>query len=213
MSSSTDTLNAVTRDGIGTTASKHLREEGHTPAILFGHGAAPLPIALDAKAFLDLMKHGGGKNHLLNLTIDGKTGETALVREVQRDPVTRRIVHVDLQRVGAGEEVSASLPILTTGVAEGVKSGAGVMDVVLHALPVRGPANAIPESVSIEVAHLAVHGHVTAGEVKLPDGLTLDIEASTVLISIEPLRAAEVEATDAAPVPTVAETAGGGSAS
>ena len=52
MSSSTDTLNAVTRDGIGTTASKHLREEGHTPAILFGHGAAPLPIALDAKAFL-----------------------------------------------------------------------------------------------------------------------------------------------------------------
>jgi large subunit ribosomal protein L25 len=214
MSSSTDTLNAVSRAGIGTTASKHLREEGQTPAVLFGHGAPPLPLALEAKAFLDLMKHGGGKNHLLNLTIDGKTGETALVREVQRDPVTRRIVHVDLQRVGAGEEVSASLPILTTGVAEGVKSGAGVMDLVLHALPVRGAANVIPENISIDVAHLAVHGHVTAGDVKLPDGLKLDVEASTVLISIEPLRAAEVEAgTDAAAVPTVAETAGGGSAS
>jgi large subunit ribosomal protein L25 len=208
--STTDSLNAVTRDGIGTTAVKHLREEGLTPAVLFGHGAPPLPLALEAKAFLELMKHSGGKNRLLNLTIDGKPGETALVREVQRDPVSRRIVHVDLQRVGASEQVSASLPIVTLGTADGVKSGAGVMDLVVHALQVRGPANAIPENIEIDVAHLGIHDHVTAGDVKLPEGLVLDVDPLTVLISIEPLRAAEVTpATDAAAVPTVAETSGG----
>jgi large subunit ribosomal protein L25 len=213
-STTTDSLNAVSRDGIGTTAVKRLREEGLTPAVLFGHGAPPLPLALEAKAFLDLMKHSGGKNRLLSLTIDGKGGETALVREVQRDPVTRRIVHVDLQRVGAAEQISASLPIIALGVAEGVKSGAGVMDIVVHALQVRGPANAIPENVEIDVSHLGVHGHVTAGDVKLAEGLTLDVDPLLTLISIEPLRAAEVEpTTEAAAVPTVAETSGGGSAS
>ena len=213
MSSSTDTLNAVTRDGIGTTASKHLREEGHTPAILFGHGAAPLPIALDAKAFLDLMKHGGGKNHLLNLTIDGKSGETALVREVQRDPVTRRIVHVDLQRGGASEQVSASLPIVTVGVPAPVQSKSAVLDVVLHALQVRGPANKIPESIEIDVSHLEIHGHVTAGEVKLPDGLVLDVDPLTTLISVEPLRAAEPETAVGSAEAVAAEAAGAESAS
>ena len=135
----TDSLNAVTRDGIGTTAVKHLREEGKTPAVLFGHGAPPLPLALEAKAFLELMKASGGKNRLLNLTIDGKPGETALVREVQRDPVSRRIVHVDLQRVGASEQVSASLPIVTLGIADGVKSGGGVMDLVRARAPSARP--------------------------------------------------------------------------
>jgi large subunit ribosomal protein L25 len=214
MATTTDSLNAVTRPGIGTTASNALRHEGMTPAILFGHGATPLPLALEAKAFVELMKSSGGKNRLLNLTIDGKPGETALVREVQRDPVTRRIVHVDLQRVSASEQVSAALPIVTTGIAEGVKSGAGVMDVVVHALQVRGPANQIPEGIEIDVSHLNVHEHIAAKDVKLPDGLSLDVEPLTVLISIEPLRAAEIEpATEAAAVPTVAETKDGGSAS
>jgi large subunit ribosomal protein L25 len=212
MSTSTDSLNAVTRDGIGTTASKHLREEGKTPAVLFGHGAPPLPLALDAKAFLELMKHGGGKNHLLNLTIDGKPGETALVREVQRDPVTRRIVHVDLQRVGASEQVSASLPIVTVGVAAAVQSKSAVMDIVVHALQVRGPANAIPESIEIDVSRLEVHHHVTAGDVTLPAGLALDVDPLTTLISIEPLRAAEAEPVAEAVAPA-AEAPGGGSAS
>jgi hypothetical protein len=79
---------------------------------------------------------------------------------------------------------------------------------------VRGPANSIPENVEIDVSHLGVHGHVTAGDVKLAEGLTLDVDPLLTLISIEPLRAAEVEpTTEAAAVPTVAETSGGGSAS
>ena len=100
MASKNDVLAVETRTNIGTTAANSLRKGGRVPGVLFGHGAAPTPISLDAKAFDELL-HAGGRNHLLDITIDGSTKDTALVREVQRHPITRRVLHADLQRVSA----------------------------------------------------------------------------------------------------------------
>src|SRR5271166_4137304 len=100
MATTQDLLRAASRDRIGTTSANALRHAGKIPAILFGHGAPPLPLALESKAVGDLL-NSGAKNRLLSLTIDGKPGDTALIREIQRDPLTRRVIHVDLQRVGA----------------------------------------------------------------------------------------------------------------
>src|SRR5260370_30919019 len=110
MAKGTDSILAVeSRSKSGTTAASALRKAGKIPAVLYGHGVAAMPVALDAKAFDELL-HAGGKNRLLHLTIDGSKKDTALVREVQRDPITRRVVHADLQRVRRSETVSASLP-------------------------------------------------------------------------------------------------------
>jgi large subunit ribosomal protein L25 len=207
-------LTVETRSDAGTTAARALRKVGRVPAVLFGHGAAPASISLDAKAFDELL-HALGKNSLLNLTIDGKGGDTtALVREVQRDPISRRIVHADLQRVSATETVGASLPIVAIGVADGVRNMGGVMDVVLHTIEVEGPANAIPPHIEVDVTDLGLHQHITAGDVKLPPNFKLRMEPGALLISIEPSRTEQqmAEAAVAAPVaepaavPTVAET-------
>jgi large subunit ribosomal protein L25 len=213
MATKNDVLAVETRTNIGTTAAKSLRKGGRVPGVLFGHGAEPTAISLDAKAFDELL-HAGGKNHLLDITIDGSTKDTALVREVQRHPITRRVLHADLQRVSATEEISASLPLVPVGVAEGVKNDGGVMDLVLHTVAVTGPANALPEHIEVDVSKLALGDRITAGELVLPAGIKLDIEAGAVLITIEAPRAErEAEATPAAgEVPTVAETAGAESA-
>jgi large subunit ribosomal protein L25 len=203
MASTTENLAVETRPTTGTTSSHALRHAGKIPATLFGHGADALSISIDAKAFDELL-HAGGKNHLLNLTIDGGSKDTALVRELQRDPISRRIIHADLQRVGATETISASLPIVTVGTPEGVKMSGGVMDVISHTLGVTGPANALPENIEIDVSHLNVYDHITAGDVKLPAGITLDVEPGTVLIAIAPSKT-EQEATDSAPVVPAAE--------
>ena len=206
------TLSVETRPKAGTTAANRLRKTGRFPAVLFGHGAPPMSISLDAKAFVELL-HTGGKNKLLSLKIDGKGGDTALIRDVQRDPITRRIIHADLQRVGATEMIGASLQIVTVGVAEGVRNSGAVMDVIVHALDVEGPANAIPPNIEVDVYELGLHDHLTAGDVKLPPNFKLRIDPSTVLISIEPSRTEQqmAEAAVATPepveVPTVAETA------
>ncbi|MBC5810448.1 MAG: 50S ribosomal protein L25 [Candidatus Eremiobacteraeota bacterium] len=207
-----DALAVETRPQAGTTSSNALRRSGKIPAVLFGHGAAPAAIAIDAKAFDELL-HAGGKNRLLNLTIDGSGKDTALLRDIQRDPISRRILHADLQRVSATENVTASLPLTTTGVPDGVRNFGGVMDLIMHTIDVQGPANALPDHLEVDVTELGIHQHVTAGEIVLPPNFTLRIDPSTVVISVEASRteAQAAEAPAAAPaagdVPTVGETA------
>jgi large subunit ribosomal protein L25 len=210
MSTTNNSLEVKTRAHTGTTAASAVRKAGGVPGVLFGHGSAPTPIELNAKAFDELLHHGG-KNHLLEITIDGGKKDTALIRDVQRDPLTRRVIHADLQRVSATEEITASLPIVAVGVPKGVKDEGGVMDLVLRTLDVKGPANALPDSLEADVSDLGIGDHLTAGDVKLPAKLKLDIDAHTILISIEAPRteaeaAALTEAPAAAEVPTVAES-------
>src|ERR1700682_5720419 len=143
---------------IGTTSANALRKAGKVPAVLFGHGVDPMPVSLDAKAFAALL-HAGGKSRVLHITSDGSKKDTALVREVQRDPITRRVVHAALQRVSESETVSASLPIVTVGVADGGRNMGCVMDIVVHTLEVEGPANAIPPNIEIDVSELGLHDH------------------------------------------------------
>jgi large subunit ribosomal protein L25 len=210
MATTNHSLSVTTREKTGTTSAHAVRHAGKVPGVLFGHGSPPVPIELDARAFDDLL-HAGGKNALLDVSLDGGKKDTAMIREVQRDPITRRVIHADFQRVGATEEISASLPLVTTGVATGVKNSGGVMDIVLHSVTVLGPANALPEQIEHDVTSLDVGDHVTAGDLKLPPKIKLDMDAHTILISVEASKT-EAEAAESAPapagadVPTVAET-------
>ncbi|MHB8306397.1 MAG: 50S ribosomal protein L25 [Vulcanimicrobiaceae bacterium] len=175
---------AIQRRGeTGSTSSRKLRGEGKAPGVLYGHGGEPTNVAFDARAFDDLL-HRGARTALVTLTLDGKS-DTALIREVQRDPVTRRVVHADLQRVSAHESVHARLPIATIGVALGVREFGGVMDVMMHELEVEGPADRLPDRIEIDVSALGIHEHVTAGQAPLPPDFKMLTPADTIVVSIE----------------------------
>ena len=179
------------RAEIGTTGAKRARREGRIPGALYGHGAAEA-IAVDAKTLNELLV-SGGQSHIVDATIGGKK-ESVLLREVQRDPITHRPISADFQRVSSTEAITASVHIVTVGVPPGVKEQGGVMDVVTHALEVKGPAGKLPEHFEIDVSALNVHDHVTAGDVKLPDGFTLVTPAETVVVAIEGSRTATEDA-------------------
>ncbi len=178
------TLKVEPRSGAGTTKSNALRHEGKVPGVLYGHGAAPQPVAFEAKAFDDLVHHGA-LSSLITLLVDGKKGDTALIRQVQRDPITRRVVHADLQRVSANEQIRTKLQVITVGAALGVRESGGVLDVVNHELEIEGPANRIPDHLEVDVTELALHEHVTAGEVKLPEGFKMITPADTLVVAVE----------------------------
>jgi large subunit ribosomal protein L25 len=210
MAKSRDTLALETRSAVGTTKARALRRAGRVPGVLYGHGGATVAIAVEGRAFEEFL-HGGRVHHLLTITIDGKDTDTAILRGVQRDPVTRRVLHADLQRVGRTEAISTTIPILTLGTPVGVRDFGGVVDVVTHELEVEGPADRIPEHLEVDVSDLGIRDHVTAADVKLPSGFKLVTPPEAIVVSVEPSRvAAEVE--EAAPtpaaaeVPTVAET-------
>jgi len=177
------------REKLGTTGAHALRAAGKIPAVLYGHGTAPEHYALDAHAFADLL-HRSGRNAIITLAEGGGKRQTAMVREIQYHPVSRRVIHADLQRVSADETIAAKLGIVTVGVAEGVRNAGAVMDVIMHELEIEGPASRIPEHLEIDVTQLGVHDHVTAADVALPAGFTLVTPPETLVVSIEPSRTA-----------------------
>jgi large subunit ribosomal protein L25 len=105
---------------------------------------------------------------------------------------------------------------VTIGVPIGVKEFGGVMDVIVRTVDVLGPANALPESIEADVSELGIHEHLTAGDLKLPSNIKLDLDPATILVAVEPSRTeseAEVApAPESVEVPTVAESEGSDSA-
>jgi len=171
------------REGGGTSKSHALRRAGRVPGVVYGHGSSQ-SIAIERRALEDLL-HRGGRTGLIELKMDGKRFETALLRDIQIDPVSRKVIHVDLQRVTANETVHAKLPIATVGTPDGVRNFAGVMDIVLHELDIEGPANRLPDHLEIDVTELGLHDHITASQVALPSGFKLLTPPDTLVVTVE----------------------------
>ncbi len=174
------------RTRVGTTSAHALRRAGRIPGVVYGHGA-PTPISVDAKQLADLI-HSGQKSRIMDATIGG-VSDSVLLRRVEADPISRKPLSVDFQRVTRDEAITSSVTVVTTGTPRGVRDEGGVMDVITHALDVKGPAQSIPDNLTIDVSELSVHEHVTAGQVALPKGFTLITPPETVVVSVEVTRA------------------------
>lgn len=190
MASKNLTLPIEHRTKTGTTGANALRHEGKIPGVLYGHGTPPLHVAFDGKLFDDLLHHGGRTN-VITLTLDGKKADTALVREVARNPVTRKIQHVDLQRVSEHEAVHAKLPVVTVGTAIGVREFGGVLDVLVHEVEIEGPVDELPDQLDIDVTSLGIGQHIQASDIKLPANFKLLLAPDTIVVAVESSKTAQ----------------------
>jgi large subunit ribosomal protein L25 len=196
------------RTTAGTTSAKAARRAGKIPGVLYGHGE-PTPIAIDGKTFAAL-RHDGGHS-VVDAVVDGRP-DSLVLRSIQRDPIDHHAIHVDLQRVHKGEAISASLAIVLTGTPRAVRESTGVLDIVTRAIEVRGPADRMPDNVTVDVSDLGVHHHISAGDLALPAGFTLLTPADTVIASVEQSRVAQLaeeSAPTAAVEPALVGEAGG----
>jgi large subunit ribosomal protein L25 len=199
------------RTKTGTTGAQALRREGKIPGVLYGHGTEPLHVAFEAKIFDDLLHHGA-RNGVLTLTLNGKKTDTALVRDVARNPVSRRIVHGDLQRVSEHEAVRATIRLVMVGTPRGVRDFGGVMDVMVHEVEVEGPVDQLPDHFEVDVTDLGIHQHVVASDIKLPAGFKLLEAPDMLVVSVEPSKtekALEDAATGATAEQATPEVIGG----
>jgi large subunit ribosomal protein L25 len=198
------TLQIERRTKTGTTDARKLRANGRVPVVLYGHGRAPDTMSTDARALEDLLRNGG-LSGMIAVEDGGGSNETALVRDIQRDPVTHRIIHVDLLRVSAHENVRTHVRVVATGTARGVRDFGGVMDVLAHELEVEGPADKLPQQLEFDVSELGLHQHAMAGDIPLPTGFSLITPSETIVISIEPSKTARQLEEAAAPAPEIAQ--------
>src|SRR5437867_2797907 len=165
-------LRVQRRNELGKGAVRRLRRHGLVPAILYGRGSEPQPLAVSpTDVHRALHAHGGG-GVLVNLRVAGESEtRAALVRDLQFDPVRETLLHVDLQAVRMDEEITVELPIHVVGEAAGVKEQSGVLAVLLRQVEVACLPSLIPERIDIDVTPLRIHGVLTVADLRLPEGV------------------------------------------
>ena len=167
-------------------SSREKLAEGMIPAVAYNkeHNVS---FAIDRKVF-DRAFRAQSTTGLFDITLAGGETFPALVKTVQMDKRRRMPIHVDFYMVTYGEPVEVSVPVHTTGRSQGEIQG-GLVDTVLHNLSVIAPGpRRIPQELTVDVSALNIGDHITAGQVKLPDGVKLAVAEDTVVISVLPPR-------------------------
>ena len=177
-----DTLEVKKRETRGTLNARRDRAAGRTPAVLYGHGAENVSLSVDSNAVAHSVQHG---SPLVELAGDLK--QSALISDIQWDPMGNRILHIDFIRVKADERIEVSVSIELRGISPGTKQG-GIINQSMHDTLVECAAAAIPEKLEININHLELGEFISAEQIELPNGVKLVCWPDTIFVQCnEPL--------------------------
>jgi large subunit ribosomal protein L25 len=188
-------LDVEKREQTGTADIKRLRKSGFVPGIVYGGEGKSLPIKLDRKKLIHFLHSIGEENVLTNLRIkkNGDSSEQLVVlKDVQYDPVTEQLVHLDFQRVSMKKKMISELHVLLKGEPEGVKVG-GILDQALRTVEVEGLPQDMPEHLEIDISGLKIHDSVHVKDLPLPSGVEMITDGERSVLSVLPPRKIEEE--------------------
>ncbi|MEX0824853.1 MAG: 50S ribosomal protein L25 [Pirellulaceae bacterium] len=177
----TDVLHVEKRETTGTAATRRMRRAGRIPAVLYGHGEKNEHLSVAQPELEALLRH-----HARTVKLDGAVKETALVSDMQWDPLGIEVLHLDLIRVNLTENVEVTVPIHLHGEAIGTREG-GTLIENLHAIDIRCSAGSIPDEIEVVVNDLNIGDSLSAGDLTLPSGVELLTPAEEVVLHVEEL--------------------------
>ncbi len=184
-----DVLNVNLREALGTSNTRRLRRAGNIPLILYGHGKENLNLVAAAEEVESAILHGAKL-----VSLSGAVDESALVREVQWNPMGTHVLHLDLTRVRADERVTTPVVIELRGVAPGTKQG-GILQQPIHEVILDCPVTAIPEKIELNINALELGASLTIADLVVDEAVNVVSEADSVVVQCaEP--AAEAEPDD-----------------
>jgi len=179
-------LNATPRNDRGTGVARKLRQSGQVPAVIYGHGREPQSLAVVTRDIDKLLTQVSAASTVIELTVDGTMSKT-LIREIQRHPFKRHILHIDFQELVAGEKVTVSVPLRFVGTADGVRNSGGILEETMHQLHIRVDPSIIPDHVDVDVTSLTIGHSFHIRDIKLPEGVqVLDDAGATVCVCTAP---------------------------
>jgi large subunit ribosomal protein L25 len=195
-------LNVERRSTVGKNEARRSRAAGRVPAVVYGAGKPTVPVSVDRKALSDAFRHGAGENAIFLLKLAGSDqSRHAMIREFQRDPVSRKPLHIDFVRVLLDTKIRVKVPIEVVGVAQGVKTEGGILDFVTREVEIECLPNNIPEHLPIDVSELAIGDALRISQIPSIEGVTVVDDPEKVLVHVtHPTfeKAPEVAAAEAA---------------
>ncbi len=179
------TLNITPREEIGRTASKHLRQNGAIPAVIYGDSGLR-HLTVNEHEFAMSYRKIAGSASLIELKNEGDDeSQYAIIQELQRNTCTDAFVHIDFKEIVRGKDMEADIPVHTIGIPDGVRNYGGVLDVSTHTLRVRCRPRHLPDEILINVTELGLGKNINLSELTAPEGVTfLDDPESVVLACV-----------------------------
>lgn len=192
-------LRAETRKSTGKGAARQLRSKDMLPGILYGQTGAPVSLSVSPKELTAILSTKLARNAVIKLQLpEGE--QLTMIKELQVDPLSRRLLHVDLCRVDLKTPVNVRVPFVVKGVPKGLLIG-GELHVVLHELPMRATPDKIPSQIEADISHLDMYQMLQVKELQLPEGASVMLapDRTLVVVAAEKKKAPEgAEVTDAA---------------
>jgi large subunit ribosomal protein L25 len=188
-------VEAQERSDLGKNASRRLRKSGGVPGVVYGLDRPPFPVGIGARRIEEVLNLETGRNTIFTMALAGQDRSRAvMIKALQRDPVTERLVHVDFVRVDLTKSVRVSVPLRLTGIAEGVKTEGGILEFVLRQVEVQCLPSDIPEHIDLEVSALHLNQHLSVKDLPARDRVTIldDPEAIVCVVAVPKEEAAPV---------------------
>lgn len=197
-----DTLAANERKATGSNRSRAIRLQGRIPAVLYGHNEDPQHLDVSEEDMLNVLRAG---RHMVDLQHNDNS-ERAVIKEIQYDTLSEKIMHIDFTRVKAGEKVKVELPVNLLGTPEGLKHG-GILQPELEIITVECLPENLPDNIEVRITDMNVNDILHVSDLPVLPGLTYLTDAKHAVVHILPPRKEEEveEAAEEAPAGTEPE--------
>lgn len=181
----TKSLKASMRDAGGKGAARKLRRDGRVPAVLYGKDMDSVSLSLDAMEVEHLFQAISVENTIVELQVEGGESHQTLVREIQSHPFRYELVHIDFLRIQSDVAVDVEVPVELIGTPQGVKHQGGVLEQIVHELPVRCLPSLIPEIIEVDVTAMEIDDSLHLSDIELPEGVepTIDLERTLCVVA------------------------------
>ncbi len=179
-------LNAKARETKGKGAARKLRASEAIPAIVYGAKKDPMMLSLDTVEFVKIIRDNGNTGLFFNLKIEGGTEKAVMLKAMQMDAFSLNYLHVDLHEVDMDHTVSVTVPVETSGVCPGVKTGGGMIQLIRRDLDVICKPTDMPESIVLDISELNIGDSIHVEDIDLGDAVEIPHEVNFTVITIVP---------------------------
>ena len=185
-------LDAQFREFTGKGAARVIRRNGMVPGILYGLQKDNTLLQIDERNLRRIISAEGFESTLINLEIGDTGSEVAIIKEIQRDPVSRKIFHADFMRISLEQEITVNVPVILLGNPLGVRVSNGVQEFAHRELGIRCLPTIIPEHIELDVTDMLIGDLIRVSDIK-PEGIEVLDDLETIIITIRPPRVVAVE--------------------
>jgi large subunit ribosomal protein L25 len=159
-------LKVEERTASGKSANKKMRRQGVVPAVIYGHGDKAVNLSVNEHDFIKLLEKIKGRSPIIDLSIGDKPAVKAIIKTMQREAMTKKVMSVDFQLIHAKEKITLNIPVILKGSPIGVKDG-GILDHQLRSIPIRCEVSKVPEHIEIDISNLKIGHSIHISDLKL----------------------------------------------